>query len=239
MKKLFNAVRNNDLDTVKIILDANPELINCVATPPPKKDNEQSLLQVANKVGCWEIAHYLIDKGIDVNYMEPDHGLPKTQCFTCPVLNDAVRFLLSGGWGWQKNAEERMKLILHLLEKGADPNKTDNRNSNSWDCAINAYCDTRRTVKEPELAKLYAALFQEVLEVLYPYVDILNIERVNNDLKDYENYSLFLKNLILNRDDLYGVEPEMLGVWELRLLPVIPLIKPYYMKNNPNYEKAK
>ena len=63
--------------------------------------------------------------------------------------------------------------------------------------------------------------------------------KINNDLKDYENYSLFLKNLILNRDDLYGVEPEMLGVWELRLLPVIPLIKPYYMKNNPNYEKDK
>jgi hypothetical protein len=68
MKRLFKAVRQNDIETVKRILGAKPELINCVATPPPKKDNGQSLLQVANKVNNYEIAHYLIDKGIDVNY---------------------------------------------------------------------------------------------------------------------------------------------------------------------------
>lgn len=239
MKRLFKAVRQNDLETVKQILDTDPELINCVATPPPKKDNEQSLLQVANKVGSWEIAHYLIDKGIDVNYMEPDHGLPKTECFTCPVLIDVISFLFSGGWSWQKYAEERMKLIFHLLEKGADPNKANNRNTNSWDRAINAYCDTMRTVEDPEAAKSYAAIFREVLEALYPYVDILNIDRVNNDLKVYENYSLFLKNLILNRDDLYDVSPDMLEVWKKRWLPIIPLVKPFYMRNNPNYENNK
>ncbi len=239
MKRLFEAVRQNDLETIKRILDTNPELINCVATPPPKKDNEQSLLQVANKVGSWEIAHYLIDKGIDVNYMEPDHGLPWTECFTCPVLMDVISFLFSGGWSWQQNAEERMKLILHLLENGADPNKANNRNTNSWDTAINAYCDTMRTVKDSEAAKLYAAIFREVLEALYPYVDILNIDRVNNDLKVYENYSLFLKNLILNRDDLYDVAPDMLEVWKKRWLPIIPLVRPFYMRNNPNYENNK
>ena len=39
-------------------------------------------------------------------------------------------------------------------------------------------------------------------------VDILNIDRINEDLKTFENYSLVKKNLILNRDDLYGVSPE-------------------------------
>lgn len=234
MKKLFHAVRQNDLETIKRILDANPELINCVATPPPKKDNEQSLLQVANKVGAWEIAHYLIDKGIDVNYMEPDHGLSEWQCYTCPVLIDVVKFLFGGGWSWQgSKAEERMKLLRHLLEKGADPNKTNNRHTNSWDAAINTYSDTMLNVDNPEL---YAKLFQEVLEALYPYVDILDIDRVNNDLKGYASYSLFLKNLILNRDDLYGVTPEKLGLWEECFLPIIPLVKPFYMRNNPNYE---
>lgn len=46
MKRLFQAVRNNDLETVKRILEVNPELINCVATPPPKKDEGQSLQRV-------------------------------------------------------------------------------------------------------------------------------------------------------------------------------------------------
>ena len=236
MKRLFKAVRQNDLETIQRILDAKPELINCVAIPPPKKDEEQSLLQVANKAGKLEIAHYLIDKGIDLNYMEPDHGLPWTQCYTCPVLIDTVDFLLSGNIGWQSNTEERMKLVLHLLEKGADPNKTDNRNCNAWDHAINTYCDARGSIRKSEEGKSFAALFQKLLDILYPYVDILDIDRVNNDLKIHENYSLFLKNLILNRDDLYGVTPETLGTWEKRWLPIIPLVKPFYRKDNPNYE---
>ena len=47
------------------------------------------------------------------------------------------------------------------------------------------------------------------VDILFKYdVDILNIDRINKDLKIFENYSLVLKNLILNRDDLYGVSPE-------------------------------
>ena len=240
MKRLFKAVRQNDLETIRRILDGEPELINCVATSPPKKDEGQSLLQVANKVGNLEIAHYLIDKGIDINYKEPDNGMPCTQCFTCPVLIDAVRFLLSGGPEWSKHVEERKKLLLHLLEKGADPNITDNRGTNSWDWAINAYCDVRGSVGDTEQKEMFADLEKELLDILYRYnADILNIGRVQNELKLFENYSLFLQNLILNRDDLYGVVPEMIEVWHERWLPVIPLIKPYYMKNNPNYENDK
>lgn len=238
MKRLFQAVRNNDLETVKRILEANPELINCVATPPPKKDNGQSLLQVANKVGCYEIAHYLIDKGIDVNYMEPDYGLPMTQCFTCPVLIDAVRFLLSGVLSWRKYADERMKLVLHLLEKGADPNRTDNRKRNSWDWAILTYLDTMPKIEDVEQRELFAALANELFDALYQYnADILNIDRVRNELKkDYEGYSILLENLILNRDYSYGVAPDRLERWDKFWLPIIPLIKPFYVKNNPNYE---
>lgn len=241
MKRLFNAVRKNDLETVKRILDENPELINCVATPPPKKDAGQSLLQVANKAGNLTIAHYLIDRGIDVNYMEPDHGLPMTQCFTCPVLIDAVRFLLSGVLSWQKYSEERMKLILHLLEKGADPNKTDNRKRNAWDWAIQTYLDTIRDMKDAVQRELFAALAKELFEALYRYnADILNLDRVYNELKArHESYSLLLENLILNRDYSYGVTADRLEHWEKLWLPIIPIIKPFYMKDNPNYESGK
>lgn len=241
MKRLFQAVRNNDLETVKRILEVNPELINCVSTPPPKKDNGQSLLQVANKVGCYEIAHYLIDKGIDVNYMEPDYGLPMTQCFTCPVLIDAVRFLLSGALSWKKYADERMKLVLHLLEKGADPNRADNRKRNSWDWAIQTYLETKDKIEDAEQRDLFTALANELFGVLYKYnTDILNIDRVRNELKkDYEGYSILLENLILNRDYSYGVEPDKLERWNKFWLPIIPIIRPFYVKNNPNYQNDK
>ncbi|MDE6435143.1 MAG: ankyrin repeat domain-containing protein [Lachnospiraceae bacterium] len=240
MKKLFKAVRQNDLETVKMILDATPELINCVATPPPKKDDGQSLLQVANKVGSLKIAHYLIDRGIDVNYMEPDHGLHWSECFTCPVLIDAVRFLLSGGSEWKEYAEERMKLITHLLEKGADPNKTDNGNRNAWDWAIQAYLDAMDSIKDAEQQKLFTNLAKELFGNLYQYnADILNLDRVKNELKSYQSYSLLLENLILNRDYSFGVAPDRLERWNKSWLPVIPVIKSFYMRNNPNYENDK
>lgn len=242
MKKLFVAVRKQDFETVKRILDANPELINCVATPPPKKDSGQSLLQVANKVGGYEIAHYLIDKGIDVNYMEPDYGLPMTKCFTCPVLIDAVRFVLSVYPGWQKNVKERMKLVMHLLEKGADPNKTDNRERSSWEWAIESYSAGIDDIKDDEQRNLFTDLAHEVFAALYQYnADILNIDRVRNEFNNFlnVNYSLFLENLILNRDFLYDVKPDKVEIWNRVFLPVIPLIKPFYAKNNPNYEKDK
>ena len=77
---------------------------------------------------------------------------------------------------------------------------------------------------------------KELLDILFKYdVDILNIDRINEDLKTFENYSLVKKNLILNRDDLYGVSPEIEDQWTDRWLRIIPMLKPYYMKNNPNY----
>ena len=60
MTKLFKAIRQNDIETVKKVLHKYPEKVNCTATPPPKKDEGQSPLQVAIKVGNIEIAHYLM-----------------------------------------------------------------------------------------------------------------------------------------------------------------------------------
>lgn len=43
MQKTFKAIRNGDLDAVKVILEAHPEEINAIAKQPPKKDDGQSL----------------------------------------------------------------------------------------------------------------------------------------------------------------------------------------------------
>ena len=64
MKKLFKAIRNGDFNEVKEIITKKPELVNCVAKQPPKKDDGQSPLQVALKTGNFEIAKYLIDMGV-------------------------------------------------------------------------------------------------------------------------------------------------------------------------------
>jgi hypothetical protein len=132
-----------------------------------------------------------------------------------------------------------MKLILHLLEKGADPNKTDNRKRNSWDWAIQDYLHTISYIDDVEERAQFTALANEVFGALYRYnADILNIDRVRNELrKDYEGYSILLENLILNRDYSYGVAPDRLERWNDFFLPIIPIIKPFYMKNNPNYEE--
>ena len=60
MNKLFKAIRQNDPETVMKILCKYPEMVNCIAAGSPKKDEGQSPLQVAIKVGNIEIAHYLI-----------------------------------------------------------------------------------------------------------------------------------------------------------------------------------
>lgn len=67
MKKLFVAIRNNDIETVKVLLEKKPELISCTAKQPPKKDDGQSPLQVSLKYRKFEITDLLISLGADVN----------------------------------------------------------------------------------------------------------------------------------------------------------------------------
>lgn len=91
MKKLFQAIRGNDLEQVKAILQKKPEAIGCISTPPPKKDIGQSPLQVAVKTAAFKIADYLIAQGADVNFMEEE---AEGVTFRSPVLQDAVRTVL-------------------------------------------------------------------------------------------------------------------------------------------------
>ena len=66
MKKLFKAIRDKDFELVRQLISSNSELVNCTAKQPPKKDDGQSLLQVALKTGALDIAEYLIDNGVEI-----------------------------------------------------------------------------------------------------------------------------------------------------------------------------
>jgi len=51
MQKTFQMLRRGDLEAIRQILDKKPEEVNAVSGDKPKRDQGQSLLQVAIKSG--------------------------------------------------------------------------------------------------------------------------------------------------------------------------------------------
>ena len=141
MKKLFLAIRHGDLELVKKIIEAKPELVNCTAKQPPKKDDGQSPLQVALKTEHHEIANYLIDAGADLNFMED-----KSCCneMRQPVLFDAItNAVFCSRWNVYypttglevKSTKENFDAALYVLERmlknGADTSAVNSYGSNA------------------------------------------------------------------------------------------------------------
>ena len=135
MKKLFKAIRDANLDAVKEIIENKPELVNCVAKQPPKKDDGQSPLQVAFKTGNTNIAEYLIDMGANVNFIEDESCC---NSWRTPVLHDAINCaVMLCRWntndsfrGFQvysteERAKEALRLLKKMLDLGADVNAVD------------------------------------------------------------------------------------------------------------------
>ncbi|MBO4410161.1 MAG: ankyrin repeat domain-containing protein, partial [Spirochaetales bacterium] len=101
MRKLFLAIRHEDLQQVKDIISKNPDLIHCTAKLPPKKDDGQSPLQVALKTGNFDIADYLLDMGADPNFMEAE------DCYysewRAPALHEAIEAaVMESRWSVQQ-----------------------------------------------------------------------------------------------------------------------------------------
>lgn len=148
MKKLFVAIRQGDLKQVKEILKKNPELINCTAKQPPKKDDGQSPLQEAIKSGNFNIADYLIEFGADLNFIENE----SCNEWKMPVLQDAImasvmnsRFLSNtyknGGKVWElyrtkEQFNTAFNILKKMLELGADINCHDSYGNSSLGRAI-------------------------------------------------------------------------------------------------------
>lgn len=134
MKKLFTAIRKSDIDTVKDILKKSPDLISCVSTGAPKKDEGQSPLQVALKASSTDVLHYLLDAGADINFIEsPNCGNP----WRAPVIHDAInRAIMCSRWNvkrpdglevfnTKKDADEAFEILKRIVSLGADINAKD------------------------------------------------------------------------------------------------------------------
>ena len=152
MKKLFTAIRQGDAATVCALLDKKPELIACTAKAPPKKDAGQSPLQVAVKSGNLEIAHLLLDRGADVNFMEAEDCGNE---WRMPVVQDAIRAAMmctryNSRWpdGYhvshtQTQADAAFALLERMVILGADLTKTDSYGNNAL---IRALLDARQII---------------------------------------------------------------------------------------------
>lgn len=135
MKKLFQAIRKSDIETVKQLLEQKPELVHCTAKQPPKKDDGQSPLQVALKTGNLEIASYLLDMGADVNFMESEDCCNE---WRSPVIHDAiVAAIMNSRWNTnssisgfevfstKEKADQAYEILKRMLEAEADVNAKD------------------------------------------------------------------------------------------------------------------
>lgn len=135
MKKLFNAIRAKDFDTVQELLRKQPDLVNCIAKQPPKKDDGQSPLQIALKTGNFEIAEYLMDHGANVNFMEDEASCNR---WRTPALHDAINAaVMCSRWNTndslmgfrvfstKENAEKSLSVLQKMIRLGADVNATD------------------------------------------------------------------------------------------------------------------
>lgn len=149
MKKLFQAIRKQDLDTVKGLIASKPELVFSTAKQPPKMDDGQSPLQVALKAGNLDIADFLLDSGADVGFMEAD-----TCCnpWRAPVLHDAINAaVMSCRWnvnseedglevfGTEEEANRAFGILKRMLDLGADVSAVDSfGNSGVWRLCLQA-----------------------------------------------------------------------------------------------------
>lgn len=164
MKKLFKAIRQKNLEEVKAIIEKKPELVDCVAVPPPKKDNGQSPLQVALKIGALGIIYYLIENGADINYMEAEDDDPGLRC---PVLHDAVRMvMMSLCYQDFDVSDEGLHVVEELLKRGADPNK---KASNGFDALNMTISDAEYVLDN----KIYSASWEKAERQLVKLFDLL------------------------------------------------------------------
>lgn len=210
MKKLFKAIRQENLDEVKAIIEKKPDLVNCVATPPPKKDNGQSPLQVAMKISAFEIIDYLMENGADVNFMEAEDDDPGVRC---PVLHDAIRMVLhSLCYREIKVSERGITVVEELLKRGADPNK---RASNGFD-ALNTTINDAEYVLENSI---YSNVHKKAEQQLVALFDLLI--KYGADFKDWANRGHFPEPspMEANRElylDEFVTQPDVVQYYTIR-----------------------
>ena len=134
MKKLFTAIQKNDLETVRNLLDNDPELISCTLKGTPKKYDGQSPLQVALKASSSDMIKLLLTYKPDVNFIEDEACI---NVWRTPVIHDAINYaVMCSRWNVkrpegielfnnEKIADEAFSILKTIIDMGADVNAKD------------------------------------------------------------------------------------------------------------------
>ena len=169
---IFDAIKSNDFEKIKRMVEAQPELAKAIAPKKPTETMGMSPLQVALNTG-WhrEIAWFLLENGADVNYMAgPEYklygssvGYPALFDAVCSAVRNTRRYVQdqqTGEFRWIHSKDEAdlsFRFLKRMIELGADVNKTDYDGRNSLMEAIgeaNKLCP----IVNPVTGRLYDSL---------------------------------------------------------------------------------
>lgn len=223
MKKLFDAIKKNNIGEVKALVEKDFTLVNCVSGTNPKKDIGQSPLQVALKNGSFDIAEYLIGCGADINFMEADEvdSILKT-----PVLFDAITATLESLCYYQYEVSDRaICLAEKIVNMGADLNKRASNGSDVIGWAIS------RAAKIINIPSGYKEVQEAVRIKLTAILDLLidngadinrwghsyrfpqyNLNPPSESIAESSrltNIDVFIGDIVPNCDRVYEMDKEM------------------------------
>lgn len=161
IKTFFKAITDSDFNKVLELVNSNKEYLSVCNVSPPKKDDGQSGLQVAFKTGNFEIAKLLIERGVDINFVEKS----EVNEWTAPVLHDSIRATIFNSYTLQKDTnkfDKAFSLLQLMLGKKANPNSTDSYGNN---CLHRAVMDSRQMIDNPNADMSNGILAQQLRKV--------------------------------------------------------------------------
>lgn len=165
---IFEAIRADDFERVRAIVEADPSAVNAVAPKKPLDTRGMSPLQVSLCTGRHrDIAWFLLNSGADVNYLPDKKWAEEAR----PVLFDAVNAAVWNArrYAWDGKSSEPLVLewkhtkeqsddafgfLRRMLELGADTAITDYYGRN---CLMEAVAEVNNLcpVKNHETGEYY------------------------------------------------------------------------------------
>ena len=204
--QIFDAIRADDFERVKAIIEKDPSAVNAVAPKRPLDTRGMSPLQVSLCTGRHKrIAWLLLESGADVNYI-PDKKLVEE---AHPVLFDGVNAAIWNArrYAWdgkstdplclewkhtKEESDDAFNFLKRMLELGADVNKTDHYGRN---CLMEAVAETSNLcpVKNSETGEYYPGrpITPEMCEDIRRILKLLiDVGADKNNISSYSKKSI-------------------------------------------------